>query len=1181
MIRQQLHTRFLLLVCAVVFSSTASFAQNDRSARDKALGFLQLHYADFGLTQQDVADTRITDEYVTKHNALTHVWVQQQYKGIPVFNGLVGLHVASDGAVYHVGHRFVRDLQHQANTTLPSLSASKALEIAMANLGFDGFSIPSLRSKINEHNWLFQGGAISKKDIPVAACYAVQKAGAARLAWTMIIEQANTADIWNIRVDAVTGLILDKINHTQYCTAGHFHRAGEQCEAVVAENVSAPPATPSALLMDESYNVFALPLESPSHGARSIVTNPHDISASPYGWLDTDGVVGADNTYTRGNNVWAFDDSANDDTPVAAESADAGASLNFDFPYNAALEPAENNLSAITNLFYMNNMMHDITHRYGFDAAAGNFQVNNYGGTGLGNDAVLAQALDGSGTNNANFSTPPDGSSGRMQMFGWTASVGSVVQVNAPGVISGTYFAGQSDWGSPITNIPLTAEVVFVNDGIEPTYGCEPPTNDVTGKIVMIDRGDCEFGTKALTIEQAGAVACIICDHEAPPLGGGMAPGNDGGLVTIPAIWMKKADCALLRQYAGNGLNISLVQPSVGSGPAAVDGDFDNGIIAHEYGHGISNRLTGGPSNTGCLGNPEQMGEGWSDFFALVTTVRPGDSGPTKRGVGTFVFRQPTDDNGIRRYPYSTDMSINPITFSTVGENPEVHALGEIWTAMTWDLYWAMVEKYGYDADINNLNSGNARAIQLVMDGMKLQPCSPGFQDGRDAIMLADMLNYNGDDTCLISSVFARRGLGYAADQKDPEIATDGVENFDPIPTCVKELKIKKITTTPTIVPGDNAEFAITVTNHKGVDVPNVVISDELPAGLTFVSASNGGFVSGGMVVWNIGTMQNGQVITVTYSAKSSVSEGSQSYFHDLMETDENWYSLTYNQDNIELFQLQNTDAHSGAAAWRANESATLETDFVLETIQTVTISGAKPILRFWHKYNTENSADPGFLEFYDNDAPNAVWKRVTNDVTFRNGYSGKVAYGAAYAFPNHYGFTGNSNGWVQSYFDMSAYAGKNISFHFRFGTDDNIAADGGGYWVVDEVEIMDMLNYNTEACVSSGSDQACDRADQGGVIVEPAAAVGANEPIAVQLPMLVQPNPVNDILYISIAQAINSPVQFSLISADGRIVMRKNSTGLAAGQVTSFDVQNLPAGLYMVQLESAAYRSISKVVIR
>ena len=70
----------------------------------------------------------------------------------------------------------------------------------------------------------------------------------------------------------------------------------------------------------------------------------------------------------------------------------------------------------------MNNWIHDKTYALGFTESAGNFQTNNFGKGGLGNDAVQADAQDGSGTNNANFNTPPDGSAGRMQMFLWTAT---------------------------------------------------------------------------------------------------------------------------------------------------------------------------------------------------------------------------------------------------------------------------------------------------------------------------------------------------------------------------------------------------------------------------------------------------------------------------------------------------------------------------------------------------------------------------------------------------------------------------------------------------------------------------------------------------------------------------------------------------------------------------------------
>jgi hypothetical protein len=58
-----------------------------------------------------------------------------------------------------------------------------------------------------------------------------------------------------------------------------------------------------------------------------------------------------------------------------------------------------------------------VLHGYGFDEVSGNFQLNNYGRGGVGNDQVIADALDGSGTNNANFFTPPEGTPGRMQMY--------------------------------------------------------------------------------------------------------------------------------------------------------------------------------------------------------------------------------------------------------------------------------------------------------------------------------------------------------------------------------------------------------------------------------------------------------------------------------------------------------------------------------------------------------------------------------------------------------------------------------------------------------------------------------------------------------------------------------------------------------------------------------------------
>ncbi|MDX1912195.1 MAG: M36 family metallopeptidase [Saprospiraceae bacterium] len=1175
--RLLLHTRLWLLLGLLALGA-ASLSAQQSNPRETALRFLQDAPTQFELSKNDVSDVKVIREYATKHNGLTHVWVQQQHRGIPVFNGLFGLHVKPNGEVLHLGHRFVNNLGERVNTELPSLGAAKALEMAMHSLGFTGFPVPALRSKINEQNLVFEGGAISKEDIPVSACYHLEKDGSVRLSWQMVIDQTNTPDLWTVIVDAQTGAINRKMNHTTYCNWGHSHRGGEACQgaqeqAPKTEEVSAA----EGLVLDGAYNVFALPAESPIHGPRAIVTDPADLNASPYGWHDTNGAAGAEYTYTRGNNVWAFDDSASDDTPAESESAQGGGALNFDFAFDGNAEPPTNRNAAITNLFYMNNMLHDVFYRYGFDEAARNFQSNNYGNGGLGNDEVYAQALDGSGVNNANFATPQDGGHGRMQMYVWDRAGGKVINVNGPAPVIGSYGgAVASGWGAPITSTPVTGDVVFVSDGTgQPTLGCNSPVNDVAGKIVMVDRGECEFGRKALNIQQEGGIGCIICNFEDNTIA--MAAGAVGGQVTIPTVMMTKSNCDLLRQYAGIGLNISLVLPTV-TGPNQRDGDFDNGIIAHEYHHGISNRLTG--DGFSCLGNGEQMGEGWSDWAGLILTVEPGDAGADKRGIGTYALYQETDGQGIRRYPYSTDMSIAPLTYGDVPSSAVPHGVGEVWSNMIWDLYWAMVEKYGWDPDLNNTNSGNYRAVQLVVDGMKMQPCGPGFIDGRDAIMMADVANYNGADTCLISSVFARRGLGYYASQGTAGSSGDGIENFDPIPTCIKEIKINKITTTPTIEPGDDVSFEITVTNHKDTEAAGVVVTDELPAGLTLLSASDGGFFSNGQVRWELGAMPSGQVKTLSYTAKSDAGLGSSRYFRDLMETEDEWYSSLVDPETGEIFVLQDDVVHpgSGTKAWSGRNVA-IVSDFSLETTQSFTVTGAKPAIRFWHQYNTEAGVDAGFVEIKDLADPLEQWLRLKNDNVIRGGYDGGVQY-ATFAIPFLDGFSGNSNGWKQSYFDLSGYAGKDITFRFRFGSD---AADApaDGAWYIDEVEVMDLFNYTGQACISDASgDQACASAPEYGVIVQP-VTVDTDEPSQLVIPMQVQPNPADDFLYISLDQALQGQVMTTLVAADGRTVLSRTLQGISQGQVVALDVQNVPAGVYTVRLQSNAGNSVQKVVIR
>ena len=209
------------------------------------------------------------------------------------------------------------------------------------------------------------------------------------------------------------------------------------------------------------------------------------------------------------------------------------------------------------------------------------------------------------------------------------------------------------------------------------------------------------------------------------------------------------------------------------------DGDLEAGIVYHEYAHGISTRLTGGPANSNCLGYGEAggMGEGWGDFFATLLRMKPGYNSTMDFGMGNY-----SAGRGIRPYPYSVNMVTNPLTYgwNNRANYREVHAKGAIWATILVDVYWMFVDKYGLDLDwyaIQTTDSkklaGNLIMLQLVVDGMKLQPCRPDFVSARDAIIEADEANYEGAHVCLLWKGFAKRGLGVSADARKVAEAFD------------------------------------------------------------------------------------------------------------------------------------------------------------------------------------------------------------------------------------------------------------------------------------------------------------------------------------------------------------------------------------------------------------------------
>jgi len=719
----------------------------------------------------------ISDQYITQHNQVTQVYVQQMLHGLKLYNAVSSVAI-KNGEVAAFNSRFTPNTALLLNATpgMEQWSAAKAVAQAAKNLNIPVSNIRAAEGHDNKETaFLFTADGGVRAPIKVFLLYQ-KTAEAIRLAWNVEIQAKS--DWWHVRVDAMTGEILDKGNYTVYCDFGagkHVHKHAD----VAARKFPSPEATASAPeSLGASYRVFPFPGESPLHTNRVLVTDPADPIASPNGWHDTNGQAGAEYTITRGNNVYASED--RDDNNVPGYSPNGGPGLIFDFPYNPLQQPLAWQDAAITNLFYANNFMHDMTYNHGFTEGAGNFQENNYGNGGIGNDAVQADAQDGSGTNNANFSTPVDGQKGRMQMYIWTGGgvpVGDSMAVNSPGSIAKIYAAPAANFG-PILTDPITANIVKVEDETAPTFdGCQTIANvaAISGKIAVIDRVGCQYTVKVKNAQAAGAIGVIVVQNSAAPAF--KMPGADA-TITIPSVMITKANWDILQAELNNGpVNVSIL-PTLGK--ADRDSDVDNGIIAHEFGHGISNRLTGGPSNSGCLGNAEQMGEGWSDYYTLISTIVPNDTRNTRRGIGNYSDGQSIIGSGIRNKIYSTDMSVNNYTYSALpGTGGQVHAMGEIWATMLWDLTWDLIDEYGFEPNMMLATGGNNISQRLVTDGFKLQHCNPGFVDGRDGILLADKMNNNGANQCLIWKAFARRGLGFSASQGSSDSFSDGVQAFD------------------------------------------------------------------------------------------------------------------------------------------------------------------------------------------------------------------------------------------------------------------------------------------------------------------------------------------------------------------------------------------------------------------
>ena len=238
-----------------------------------------------------------------------------------------------------------------------------------------------------------------------------------------------------------------------------------------------------------------------------------------------------------------------------------------------------------------------------------------------------------------------------------------------------------------------------------------------------------------------------------------------------------------------------------------VDGDFDMGVIAHEYTHLIENRMIGkGAFRT--EHHAGAMGEAHADLTAMEYLNETGfvptdDENPY--AVGTYATGNKV--RAIRNYGMnfpsfggvpepSEQLMVNALNFSDMGYDvtgPQVHADGEIWSKVNFAIRKALSDKYHQrfppdDADLQYACAngelppqncpGNRRWMQLVFDSYLLMPTNPSMLQARDAQLAADLMRFGGANQKELWLEFARHGFGRNATSTNTTANTD----TDPTP---------------------------------------------------------------------------------------------------------------------------------------------------------------------------------------------------------------------------------------------------------------------------------------------------------------------------------------------------------------------------------------------------------------
>ena len=856
-----------------------------------------------------------------------------------------------------------------------------------------------------------------------------------------------------------------------------------------------------------------------------------DGAADP--WLP-DGAV----NLTEGNNVAAYADHSEPDgfsegDQVAAQNG-SGA---FSYNYNLALGPingATQIRTAIAQLFFTTNWLHDWWYDSGFTEATGNAQLSNYGRGGEEADVMLAEAQDTRGVerNNANMSTPPDGLSPRMQMYifdGPITPIGETTfEITAPPDLAGEYAVQGSSFGVDDL-VTASGGLVLVDDGVTdpktgntPTDGCETFTG-VTGAIAVVTRGACAFELKAQNAEAAGATAVLVVNNDLegpdalPPMGG------EDREIGIPAVGISFADGQAIIAALGEGAVAADMSRAGRDRDLDRDGTIDNAIVAHEWGHYLHHRLT--ICVTAQCG---AMSEGWGDFVALHMMLREQDDLHGVYGAAAWATDSPYF--GIRRVPYSVEMDRNAVTFGHIsdeaalpfdahpmqdfGPNSEVHNAGEIWATMLFEVFVALVE----DEPALEFADAQRRMSDYIVGGMLLAPPNPTFTEQRDAILAAIAATGDDRDLQTVAGAFARRGAGTGAVSPgvDSVSFVEVEESFvvagDLVVTGTEVVVDDDCDEDGNLDAGEAGHLLITVANGGPVALSGTTVSAaEAPADVTFPSGESA-------TIADLGPYQQAEV-EIPLALDAAV-EGFQGITVTVRAANTDAFNPTVDVPLIQRINFDDSaasakvdDVESKVTVWEATgdlgeevgwlrsddgENALWHADDVAVngeqslTSPVLNVGDGPFVLSFEHRHIFEASDDgTGTIAFWDGGVIELLtdggetWRDVSE--LAEPGYGGEMFAEALNPLGGRPGYVAQSEGYpamaAVSIDFGTQLAGEDVIVRFRLGTDVLTGAPG---WDVDNVTFDGIENspftslVDDAAACGGGDDDGADGGSDG-----------------------------------------------------------------------------------------------------